>query len=83
MKLATWGISGSTVLVDATVKERLGIAGELMKTETTYCLVPTEKGREWVARYDKLLHELHAVQSNAETQACGQPRTLRSLGAAR
>lgn len=60
MKVATWGTGGSTVLIEASVEELMGIVGELGKTGPTYFLAPTEKGREWVERFNRLLGELHA-----------------------
>lgn len=61
MKLATWDSEGSPLPIDASDENLLSIVEELDKTGPTYFLVPTEKGREWVVRYDALLHELHTI----------------------
>lgn len=60
MTVATWGAGGSTAHVESSVEELMGIVGAFDKTGSTYILVPTEKGREWVERFNHLLGELHA-----------------------
>lgn len=60
VNVATWGTGGSILPVDATTEELQGIVSELDQTGPAYFLVPTQKGREWVARYNDLLLELHA-----------------------
>lgn len=59
MELATWGAGGSPTAIRVGVDELSRIVSGLKDSGPQYLLVPTDKGRRWVAKYKALLNEVH------------------------
>jgi hypothetical protein len=56
--LATWGLEGSYVTILKTDTELVALIESLTAHPLEFFLVATESGKEWVARYKRLVGEL-------------------------